>query len=759
MRHTLLIMLTLLTAMAAGAQQDRQSVGLVLSGGGSKGIAHIGVIQALEDNDIPIDYVTGTSMGAIVGGLYAAGYTPSEMLELILSRGFGYWSTGRIDPNLTFYFNREPASPVMLSVPVARKDTANAVPASLISPLPMNFAFMDLFAAYTAQCGGDFDRLFVPFRCVASDIDGRCGRVMASGNLGEAIRASMSFPIVFQPITVDGTLLYDGGIYDNFPVDVMRETFAPSIMLGVDVSTPSKGPQTSIMDQLDNLVIQNNDYSLPADEGIKLHIDLHEFSLLDFPKAREIYKIGYDHAMAMMDSIKTRVTVRTPRQTRELSRRMFKSRTPYVRFGHVNVAGGTPRQNDYLSYLFRPAAGSDTIGISRARDAYYRAISSGKLRDLYPTATYNDTTGLFSLDMRATVKGSFKVGFGGYITSSTGSYIYLSAGYSSLSFSSLNAGVNAWIGQSMMAGGLNGRIYLHTPLPSAVGIQAVALREKFYDNDHLFYDDKMPTFIINHEYFGRVMWSVAAGRLGAVDIGAGYGVTRNSFFRDNHLQSYQDGRDRSDYDLGQIFARYSSSTLDNPDFPTSGHSYTGTIMAFAGRNHVRGSLDRVTHPKWIQAEIRTRNYPAVGDHFTLGIEGDLMLSTRKLLPTYAASITEAPEFTPTPSSTNAFSPAFRANSFVALGIVPVYRYSGSLTGRIGAYGFVPLRKICEIGITDVPQYGKWLSHPEFFGEADVTYHFPFANLTGYVNYSTSPGAGWHVGVSFGIYIHPPKFMR
>lgn len=88
-----------------------QSVGLVLSGGGAKGIAHIGVIKALEENDIPIDYVAGTSMGAIIGGLYAAGYTPEEMLELILSKGFSDWSTGRIDPNLTYYFVKKPQTP------------------------------------------------------------------------------------------------------------------------------------------------------------------------------------------------------------------------------------------------------------------------------------------------------------------------------------------------------------------------------------------------------------------------------------------------------------------------------------------------------------------------------------------------------------------------------------------------------------------------------------------------------------------------
>lgn len=121
-----------------------QSVGLVLSGGGAKGIAHIGVIKALEDNNIPIDYVTGTSMGAIVGGLYASGYTPEEMLDLLLSRGFSYWSTGRIDERLVYNFAKGEPTPSMVTLPLSTRRDSTIVksPASLISPLPMNFAFI-----------------------------------------------------------------------------------------------------------------------------------------------------------------------------------------------------------------------------------------------------------------------------------------------------------------------------------------------------------------------------------------------------------------------------------------------------------------------------------------------------------------------------------------------------------------------------------------------------------------------------------------
>ena len=111
-------------------------------------------------------------------------------------------------------------------------------------------------------------------------------------------------------------------------------------MIGVDVSSPDAKPNINdLFSQVEDMIIQNNDYSLPADEGLKLRIHLEEFSLLDFEACRRIYKIGYDYAMSMMDSIKSRVTARVPAETRNLRRAVFKSKTPYVEFDSVKVHG------------------------------------------------------------------------------------------------------------------------------------------------------------------------------------------------------------------------------------------------------------------------------------------------------------------------------------------------------------------------------------------------------------------------------------
>lgn len=770
MRRYLSFLILLLQIISVNAQTPdslrdaHQSVGLVLSGGGAKGIAHIGVIRALEDNNIPIDYVTGTSMGSIVGGLYACGYTTDEMLDLILSDGFGYWSTGTMDPRLSFYLNRARQTPAMFDLPLPiGQSKASEIPKSLISPLPMNFAFMELFSPLTAQIKGDFNNLMVPFRCVASDVEGRHKMVLSSGSVGDAIRASMSFPAVFQATEVDGRLLYDGGIYDNFPVNVMRSVFAPSIMIGVDVSTEETGPQTSILDQLTNLIIQNNDYSLPADEGIKIKIDLNEFSLLDFPKARRIYAIGYRHGLEMIDSIKSRIHTRTDSTVRNLRRDVFKSKTPYLRFGSVEVEGASPNQNDFIYHLFRRRFHHDTLSLDDARRAYYMALSTDRLADLGIRAVYNDSTDLFDLKLKATIKNNFKTAFGGYLTSSNNSYLFLSAGYSTLSFNSISANANVWLGQSDMAATVNGSIYLRTPMASRLNIQAVAARRKFFDDDYMFYETRVPTFIIGHQYFGRLSWSAEAGYLGKIEIGAGIGRLHDSYYRDTNAGSrmYSFGRYHSHHRLAQAFATYETSTLDDINFPTNGDSYKLTVMAFTGDSWITNS-DKETltknKPAWIQAEARTRNYFTLGRRWSLGVEGDLMLSTRKLYGSYNSAIISAPDFAPTPASNNTFKPAFRSNSFVAAGVVPIYRYNDNLSARLLGSAFMPLRKIMERP-NGAAYYGKWLSKPEFYCEGDITYKFPFATLAAYVNYATYPAHDWNVGLSFGIYLPAPSFMR
>lgn len=763
MRRGLAILFSACMAVAMMAQ----SVGLVLSGGGAKGIAHIGVIQALEDNEIPIDYITGTSMGAIVGGLYASGFTPDEMMQVLMSKDFSDWSTGVVNENLVYYFDRKTPTPAMVKLNFVEDDSVklklDLLPSSLINPLPMNFGFLELFTPYTAQCGGDFDRLFVPFRCVASDVFNKRKLVLGSGGLGEAIRASMSFPIVFKPQYINGLPIFDGGIYDNFPVDVMRTTFAPEFVLGVDVSSgSSKIDMNNLVDQVETMIIQDENVEIPDSVGIKMVLNLSDFGLLDFPKAHEIYKIGYDRTIAIIDSIKGRVTRRVTRPTRVFAREVFKSRTPKVIFDSVHVAGArSQKQNDYLRHLFI-RSDCDTLNVEQAKIAYYRAISSGKLKDFVPHAEFKRENEMFTLNFDAKVRDNVSVGVGGWLTSSTNSMMYLSLNYNTLSYNSFDASVDGWVGQSYYAGRLLARVAFNLPRPTELQLEAVTSKQKFYESDMLFYEDELPSFIINNDRYARLNFGCAIGRRSRLTIGLGYGYLHDRFYQSNVVDFSAVQQDHARYKLWQARAAFERNSLNHEIYPSSGSRFRITAMGVLGNNEytpapgqgARGSADET----WAQGELQWDKYVNMHRHFALGFRTDVVASTRELMGNYTATIVQSTAFMPTPSTANYFNPDFRSNSFVACGVVPVWKVMDNLQLRTEFYAFAPFRRI-EENKDHSPYYGKWFNHLSYMGEAAIVYNFPFASLSIYGNYLSYPSRNWNFGISFGLFFTAPRFLR
>ena len=166
-----------------------------MSGGGAKGACHIGFLKALEEHNIPVDYVAGTSMGAIIAGLYAAGCTPDEMAYFVAAPEFQDWADGVINPNYIYFYKKEEGNASMVRLNFDYTDSFKArIPTNLVSPYEMDYQFMEVFASANAAAGGNCDSLFVPFRCIASGITQNKAAILRDGDLSMAIRASMTFP-------------------------------------------------------------------------------------------------------------------------------------------------------------------------------------------------------------------------------------------------------------------------------------------------------------------------------------------------------------------------------------------------------------------------------------------------------------------------------------------------------------------------------------------------------------------------------------
>lgn len=764
MRRVIVLCVVAMISFFNTFSAERQSVGLVLSGGGAKGIAHAGVIQALEENDIPIDYIAGTSMGAIVGGLYASGYTPKEITDLILSDEFSAWSTGKVAPSLTYYYLKPHPSQAMVRFNIGGGDSAlsSIVPSSFINPFPMNIGFVEVFAPHTALCEGDFNKLFVPFRCVTSDVYNKKKVVLSSGDLGEAIRMSMSFPIAFKPIDKDSIPMFDGGIYDNFPVDVMKTDFAPDIIIGVDVTVHEEPDMESLISQLESMIIQQEDYELSEKDGIKIHVDLKGYNLLDFPKANEIFKKGYLATLDMIDSLKNRVGEGISKRNVELNRQIYKSKVPDVKFRSLKVLGTNQKTERFINHIFFKND-RDTISFDEAKDAYYRTITSGKFYDLLPRPKYDKQSGLFDLVMKADLKNNLGVGIGGFITSTTNSMAFLSVNYETLALNSFSSEAMGWFGQSYYGGLANARISLHSGLPMTLGVQGGAWQQKYYEDDVLFFEESTPSFITKAQFYGNLYWSVGVGRHSKFQLTAGYGFLKDRFYPNNNVSFIAMNQDEQHSKLGQLKLSYDYNTLDNIIYPSKG------VRLFSEASGVIGeqSYSSEYYPqycsdyysvKWAQIDIDWQQFININRLFSLGYRVNALASTKKLSDTYTSTLVQAPAFEPTQYSKGIFMPSFRSNSFVAGGLIPIVTISDGLQLRTAAYAFSPMRRILS-DKNGKAYYGGWFGRVDFLAEASLVYNLSFASLSIYGDYTNYAINRWSFGVSFGWFITAPKFLR
>ncbi|MFO0436532.1 MAG: patatin-like phospholipase family protein, partial [Sphingobacteriaceae bacterium] len=221
-----------------------QKVGLVLSGGGSSGMAHIGVLKALEENNIPIDYITGTSIGSLIGAYYAIGYSPEQIEKMVKTSFFQNASKGDLNYQYGYYFKKRNTYGSWLTFRIDPNDEVlKNLPTNVINSIPIDYFLMETFAAASARAKYNFDSLLVPYRCVASDIQSKQSIVFKSGDLSTSLRASMSYPFYLRPIKVDGKLLFDGGLYNNFPSDVMYKDFNPDFIIGSNVADKNASPE------------------------------------------------------------------------------------------------------------------------------------------------------------------------------------------------------------------------------------------------------------------------------------------------------------------------------------------------------------------------------------------------------------------------------------------------------------------------------------------------------------------------------------
>ncbi len=295
------------TLPAEQTAASRPKVGLVLSGGGARGGAHIGVLEVLDSEGIPIDFVVGTSFGALVGGLYSVGYSPADLALLVGRAEWDELLDDRPDRNLLSYNNKKRLDRGLYQLDFDRFELE--LPQGLQAGQNIKQLLDRLTAEPVYQVGNDYDQLRIPFRAVSTDLLTGRAHIFRSGPLSTAIRASIAVPGLFTPVEYRDTLLVDGGIADNLPVDIAVE-WGADIIIAVDVSTPLKSDRKqirSLFDVLDQTIafrIEENRLSSLEKASLVIQPELSKFNSSQFDRIPDMISVGAAAARGKMAEIR-----------------------------------------------------------------------------------------------------------------------------------------------------------------------------------------------------------------------------------------------------------------------------------------------------------------------------------------------------------------------------------------------------------------------------------------------------------------------
>lgn len=718
-----------------------QKVGLVLSGGGAKGLAHIGVLKALEENNIPIDYITGTSMGGIVGAMYAAGYSPAQIEKIALSTDFQDWVGGKYKSDYSFYFQKNNTNAAILTAKLSIDTSLRlSLRPNLVNDIPLNFALLELFSQASSIAKDNFNNLFVPYRCMVSDVLSQKSIVVSKGSLAEAVRATMTVPLVYRPIKLDEKYVFDGGLYNNFPADVMKNEFKPDFIIGANVSSKIFNEYPKNDDRLMNrflvyMFLSKSDSTLVGANGVYIQPELADYSTTNFEPVAELIKRGYEATMADMDRIKKSISRRMRPKDLLYKRTDFNKRKPNLMFSSVNVSGVNSQQKKYIERLFK--RDQDTFNLSDIKQGYYKLVADETFETIYPKISYNQLTDSYIFEIVAKPKKSFKIDFGGNISSRPISNVYLGLQYNYLNKRAYTFGTNFYSGRFYESVQLNGRVDYPSSLPLFLAAEFTYNHWNYYNTSEIFIENPNPTYI---EQADR-----------SIDLKMGFPLNKNA--RVSLINSFINNSDNysptNSFIIGDILDRtvfngfkasllFEKNSLNRKQYATYGRNFLFSINYTTGKeNYVPGNSYRFLADKpvvfrqfrsWGHLKISDENYFFHTQKYNLGYLVEGVLSDQPLFSNYYASLLSAPAFYPLQDSKSLFLHNFRATSYLAGGLKNIFSIKKNLDLRLEGYLFLPYKEFVQSAATDVYRanaFSKW----HYAGTAGLVYHTPVGPIS------------------------------
>lgn len=704
---------------------SQQKVGLVLSGGGATGIAHIGVLKALEENEIPIDFITGTSAGAMIGGLYAAGLSPEEIEEFVLSEKFLLMSTGGLEPNQNFLFRAEEKNAGLVGMSFSQDDILKkSLPTNFTSATLMDFEMMRNLGVISASTGHNFDSLLVPFRCVASDIANKKSIILKDGYLNAAVRASMTYPFYFKSISIDSMLLFDGGLYNNFPADIMYETFDPDYIIGCNVSHNVDLPENDdIISQLTNMLVRYSDFGLPCENGFIIEPETN-VNTFNFKNAEQAIEDGYRAALANMDTIKANITSRRTRAEVEKRRRAFKSKILPLEITSVSIDS----ENKKLSYSGRTILKKrkkEKLNPEQLEKRYFRLQSASQVDFLFPRLNLKkDST--FNLDLTIHKAKELRLTVGGHFSSRPVNTGYVGLSYQSIGKIITKTHLESYFGKFYGSGKAKFTIELPRVYPVSLGVYFTLNRWDYFRSFATFFEDVQPSFLIQNEIYTGIEINHPLGNTIKSTIDGRWFSLSDEYYQTENFTN-KDTADVTNFLGGSASWTLMQNSLNRKQFASSGHLFMFNARYTYGREHsISGStsanpFDVIKYHSNLNLGIDYQTFIVDQSFFHLGLHGQIRYNSHRFFSNYTATLLTMSEFSPVPDAQTYFLPEYRSPQFVGGGINTIFTIKNKVDIRLDAYLYQPISQVLQN--PDGTMYiSELFSGRTYMASSSVVYH-------------------------------------
>ncbi|MBQ5354234.1 MAG: patatin-like phospholipase family protein, partial [Alistipes sp.] len=622
------------------------------------------------------------------------------------------------------------------------------LPTDFISSAQIDLALNEIFRPSSVAAGGDFDRLMVPFFCVAADMNARKQVVFRNGDLGEAIRASMSIPFVFKPLKKKDMLLYDGGVFNNFPWRQMVDIYKPDHIIGVKCTSGNKDvtENSSVIDQAMMFIMSHTDYDIPQDTNI--FIDrVVDAGMLEFDKAEEIIAQGYEDTMARMDEILEKIPARRSADAVADRREEYLATLPEMTITQPVLEGLTPPQEQYVRAVMsaRKRDNEPLKTFSDLKEGVYKLLAQRDFAMEYPQFEYDSLWHVFRPHLTLRKHPSLRGTIGGTLSSTAYNQVRVGLRYEHIGRVSVDAGANLYLGPVYNAGKIGGHLYLSPRRPVYFDLNYYfSARNTIYGNfGNLSRVDN--TLRKRHrEHFGSFSVGTATTNRSILQATFNGGQNYYLFEGDKHPTRFSFISSR---------LQFRRSTLDNPISPVSGSRLDLSGIYVNGHDKWIDEFDYglIRHfserREWLGAKISWQHYLPFSDTrwFSFGYSIEGVYTNHPLFEDLRATCVSLPQYAPTTHSQMMYMPDYHSSRYVAAGLIPTFRLWDNLYLRTAFYA---MYRRAEAGVTD-----QW----QYIADISIMYRTIVGPVSlSVAKYGLKNGNNLYMSINFGYPLFAPK---